>query len=82
MRASRGRACRKGQRAFPLGDFPATAGGPARYQCVGISIQNGGFCMAQTKPQGQNMVLRHGLLDTQQCGNLPAGNAGPPETTR
>ena len=25
------------------------------------------------------MVLRHGLLDAQQCGNLPAGDQGKPK---
>ena len=80
MCASRNGACREGQRAFSLGDLSATAGSPARDFRVGLRLQNRGVRLAQTEPESKNVVLRHGLLDAEQCGGMPFGDARTPET--
>ncbi len=80
MHAPGGGSGGPGQRAFFVGHVPATPGGPAAHQGVGLHLQERCFRLVEEKPQVRGLVLWPGLLDAGQRGGLPAGNTGTPET--
>ena len=80
MHAPGGGSGGPGQRAFFVGYVPAACGGPAADQGVGLHLQERCFRLVEEKPQVRGLVLRPGLLDAGQRGDLPAGNTGTPET--
>ena len=76
MRAPGGGSGGPGQRAFFVGYVPTACGGPAAHQGVGLHLQERCFRLAKEKPQVRGLVLRPGLLDAGQRGDLPAGKRG------
>ena len=72
---------RTGLRPFPLDHLPHAARGLGRYAGMGLYIQNRRLCLDQAKPQIRYPLYRHGLLDTGQCGNLPAGDPRAPQAS-
>ena len=70
----------QGLSAVFMGHVSHVAGGIAAYPGMGLYVQDGGFCLAETEPQKPHMVLRAGLLDKRERGNLPAGKARQTET--
>ena len=72
MRHAGGKACGKRLSAISVDHVPATTGGIAAYQSMGLYVQNRCLCLAETEQEKSYMVLWAGLLDTGQRGNLPA----------
>ena len=70
----------QGLSAVFMGHISHAAGGVAAYLGMGLYVQDGGLCLAETEPQKPYMVLRAGLLDKGERGNLPAGKARQTET--
>ena len=46
-----------------MGHVSHVAGGIAAYPGMGLYVQDGGLCLAETEPQKPYMVLRAGLLE-------------------
>lgn len=76
MRPARAGAGGEGLRPVFVGDLSAASRSSAADPRMGLSVSDGGVRLAQTQPQKPVLVLRYGLLDAQQRGNLSAGDQG------
>ena len=59
-------------RTVYVGNIPDNTGCPESYGCLGICIQNGGFCVGQKEREKQYELLGNGGLHKGECRSLLA----------
>ena len=78
--AAGARTGRRRLRAFPLGRMAGAAGRARSHQSVGLRIQDRSLHLGEAESVRRGPPLGHGLLDSVQCGDLPARHPGQAKT--